>query len=90
MPQHAGNGICCHLHIFFQICNPDTREDARTYMTGFLHNLNLASFLPDPFENFGPSPSVCFAFDWDAGAGDRPIVRFSFVSSSFLVIQFCN
>ena len=32
LPQHVGRNICRHIHILFQTCNSDTREDARTYM----------------------------------------------------------
>ena len=49
---------------------------------GFLQNLNrhgisllskeLSCLLPDPCDDSFPSPSVCFAFEWDAGEDDRP------------------
>ena len=32
--------FCRHVHILFQTCNSDTREDATTYMTDFYQNLN--------------------------------------------------
>ena len=77
MSEMAFVAICTS---FFQTCNSDTREDARTHMTEFLQTLNrhgislflseeLSSLLPDSFEDFCPSPSVCFAFEW--GEDDR-------------------
>ena len=49
---------------------------------GFWQNLNrhgisllsnvFSCLLPDPCEDCWPSPSVCFAFEWDAGEDDRP------------------
>ena len=68
--------ICRHVHILFQTCNSDTREDARTYMTDFTdlnrHGVSLLSvesscLLPDPCEDFCSSPSVCFSVESDAG-----------------------
>ena len=48
---------------------------------GFLQNVNrhgisylsfeLSYLLPDPCEDFCSSPSVCYAFEWDAGEDDR-------------------
>ena len=76
--------ICFHFHIFFQTCNSETREDARTYMTVFskkisrhgisLSSKELSSVLPDPIEDFCSSPSV-FAFKFGAGEDDRPFRR---------------
>ena len=68
---------------FFQTCNSDTREDARIHMTDFYRILNrhgislllsgeLSSLLFDSFEDFCPSPSVCFVFEFGVGEDDRP------------------
>ena len=82
LPQHVGNGICRHAHILSQTCKSDTRDGARIYMTDFLQNLKghgislssneFSCLLLDPCEGFCPSPSVCFAFQWDAREDDRP------------------
>ena len=78
------NGICRHVHILFQICNSDIRDDAIIYMTDFLQTLNRhgISLFQRAFLfivwHWGCfvclSPSVCFAFEWDAGEDDRPLV----------------
>ena len=64
----------------------DTRHD------GFLQNLNrrgisflsneFSCLLSDPYEDFCPSPSVCFAFEWDAGEDDRPFSSLTLSSVS--------
>ena len=37
-----------------------------------LLSFEFSYLLPDPCEDFCSSPSVCFAFEWDAGEDDRP------------------
>ena len=69
LPQHVWNGVCRHVHILFQTCNSDTREDAKTYMTFFsLSPHEFCFLLPDPCEDVCPSPSVLFCL-W------RPVSR---------------
>ena len=55
---------------FFQICSPDTREDAKTYMTdNYIFDINMEfDFSCQKFSSLSPfSPSVGVAFEWDAG-----------------------
>ena len=59
-----------------------TREHARNPHDRFLQKLNrhgisllfneFSCLLPDPCKICGSSPSVCFAFVWDAREDDRP------------------
>ena len=60
---------------FFPTCSSDTREDAKTYTTDFLQLLyrHRISLLLSEFSSLSPfSPSVCLAFERDAGEVDRP------------------
>ena len=77
--QRVGIGICCHTCILSQICNFDTREDAKYYMTGYsifrigteFHPFYLKGFLLCCLNFLRASPSV-LGFEFSAGEDDRP------------------
>ena len=71
---------------FQMVLNSDTREDAKTYLTGFCTNSESAwnfavtkwvflFYCLIPVKMFVPHRQSYFAFDWDAGEDDRPVSR---------------